>query len=106
VSFTLNAAATVRFIVQQRLPGREHGHGQTARCVAPTHRNRQAHRCTRTETLRRSFTHTATSGANRLHFSGRLNGHKLKPGRYTLVATPTSRGKTGRAIKVTFRIIH
>jgi hypothetical protein len=106
VSFTLNAAATVRFIVQQRLPGRHHGHGKTARCVAPTNRNRQAHRCTRTETLRRSFTHTATSGANRLHFSGRLNGHKLKPGRYTLVATPTASGRTGRAIKATFRIIH
>jgi hypothetical protein len=104
--YTLNTAATVRFIVHQRLPGHEQGHGKTARCVAPTNRNRRAHRCTRTETLRGSFTHTGTSGANRLRFSGRLNGHKLKPGTYTLVATPTASGRTGRAINVTFRIIH
>jgi DNA-binding beta-propeller fold protein YncE len=104
--YTLNTAATVRFIVHQRLPGHEQGHGKTTRCVAPTNRNRRAHRCTRTETLRGSFTHTGTSGANRLRFSGRLNGHKLKPGTYTLVATPTASGRTGRAIKVTFRIIH
>ena len=29
----------------------------------------------------------------------------LAPGRYTLVATPTANGKTGRAVKASFKII-
>jgi hypothetical protein len=106
VSYTLNVAATGRFTVQQRLPGREQRHGKTAHCVAVTHRNRRAHRCTRTKTFRGSFTHTGPSGANRLRFSGRLDRHKLNRGSYTLVATPRASGKTGCAIKGAFRIIH
>jgi hypothetical protein len=104
VSYTLNVAASVLFTVQQRLPGRRAGHGKSARCAPPGKTKRKAHRCTRTMTLPGSFAQTGTSGANSLHFSGRLNGHKLRPGTYTLVATPSANGKSGSAISTTFRI--
>ena len=104
VSYTLNAAATVRFTVLQRLPDREQRHGDTAHCVArPT---ATAGRTDAREPRRSGdSSRKPARGANRLRFSGRLNGHKLNPGTYTLVATPAASGKTGRAIKVTFQII-
>jgi hypothetical protein len=105
VSYTLNVAASVLFTVQQRLPGRREGHGKKPRCAPLGKTKRTAHRCTRTVTLPGSFTQAGASGANSLHFSGRLNGHKLRPGAYTLVATPSANGKSGRAISTTFRII-
>jgi hypothetical protein len=91
--------------VQQRVPGSTQGHGKNARCVARTKSNRKAHSCTRTVKLRGAFTQTGKSGTNSFHFTGRLNGHKLKPGKYALVATPAASHKTGRAVTITFRII-
>jgi hypothetical protein len=105
VSYTLNLAATVRFTVAQRVRGRTVGHGKTARCTAQTKANRKAHVCTLTVTLPGFFAQTGKVGTNSLHFSGRLNGHKLKPGTYTLVATPTAGAKTGSAVSIAFRII-
>lgn len=104
VSYRLSAAASVRFTVQQRLPGRTEGHGRQGRCVTPTRHNRKAHQCRRTVTLSGSFTQSGKSGANSLHFNGRLNAHELSPGTYTLVATPTANHKTGDAVTVGFRI--
>ena len=72
VSYTLSIAAIVRFTVNDVLSGRKQGHGKTARCVAPTHRNRNARRCKRVVTLRGSFSQTGKPGANSLRFSGRL----------------------------------
>jgi virginiamycin B lyase len=104
VTYALSAAATVRFTVWRRVPGRRQGHGHR-RCVAPSPHNRRTHRCTRTLVVPGSFTHAGTSSANRLHFSGRLNGRRLPDGTYTLVATPAVGTRTGRAVTVAFRII-
>jgi hypothetical protein len=105
VSYTLNQAATVRFTVRQAQPGRRTGTGRRARCVAPTQRNRRARRCTRIVTLRGSFTRSGRTGSNKFRFTGRLAGRKLKPGKYTLVATPRAGGRTGRSVSKSFRII-
>jgi hypothetical protein len=101
VSFRLNEPASVLFRVQQRRSGRR---GKKGRCVKPTRKNRRARKCKRLVTLRGSFSRTGTAGRNHFRFTGRLRRHKLKPGRYRLVATPTANGTTGRARSVGFRI--
>jgi hypothetical protein len=45
------------------------------------------------------------AGKNSFHFTGRLNGRRLKPGRYRLVPTPTAGGKTGKPTSLGFRIV-
>jgi hypothetical protein len=90
---------------QQAQPGRKTGKGKKTRCVPQTRKNRKAKKCTRLVTLRGSFTLTGRTGANSFRFTGRLAGKKLSPGRYTLLATPTANGKTGRAVSTSFRII-
>jgi hypothetical protein len=102
VTFTLNRAASIRFTVVQMLPGRRAAGG---RCAKPSRKNRNARSCTRLVPLRGSFTRSGRAGANHFHFSGRLLGHKLKPGVYRLVAVPRASGKTGRAAPASFRIL-
>jgi hypothetical protein len=104
VTYKLNGAANVRFIVQQTRPGRVHGTGKKATCVAPTKANAKAKKCSRVVTLPGSFTQAGKAGTNQFRFTGRMGGRKLKPGKYTLVATPTANGKPGKATKTAFRI--
>ena len=61
VSYVLVAPAAVRFTVQ--------------RSVRRRYRR-----------LRGSFVHRGSPGFNSFHFSGRIRGHRLRPGRYRLVA--------------------
>jgi hypothetical protein len=105
VSFKLNEAANVRFTVTQRLKGRKVKRGKKTVCVKPTHKNRKRKRCTRVATLKGSFTRNGVAGTNSFHFTGRLRGRKLKPGRYRLVATPTAAGKKGKPTSSRFRIV-
>jgi hypothetical protein len=105
VSYTLNQAATVRFTVTQRAKGREVKHGKKTVCVKPTKKNRKSKPCTRVVTLKGSFSRNGIAGENSFHFTGRLSGRKLKPGRYRLVATPTAGGKTGKPTSSGFRIV-
>jgi hypothetical protein len=105
VSYALSQADTVRFTIQQRQWGRRLGKGKRSRCRQPTRRNRHKPRCRRLVALRGSFTVAGKGGANRFHFTGRLGGRRLSPGRYTLVATPSANGKTGLAVTTSFRII-
>jgi hypothetical protein len=58
-------------------------------------------RCTR---LVGSFSHQDGTGANRLHFTGRVNGHKLAPGRYMLEATAVLAGQRSPAVIASFQI--
>jgi CSLREA domain-containing protein len=102
VAYTLNQAAGVSFTVVQSQPWRR---AKGGRCVKPTKVNRQARKCTRLVALPGSFTRASRAGTNRVRFTGRLAGRKLKPGRYQLVATPRAHGKTGRAASASFRII-
>ncbi len=104
VSYGVNVSAAVRFTVRQSRSGRRDRSGDTARCVAQTRSNRTAARCTRTVTLAGSFTHTARKGTNAFRFTGRLGGRSLKPGAYTLVATPRVGSKSGVSATSRFRI--
>jgi hypothetical protein len=101
VSYTLNEAATVTFTVTKAESGRL---SKTGGCVARTHSNRHAHHCTRTVTLTGSFVQTGIAGANGFEFTGRLNGHTLAKGSYSLVATPSANGLTGTPQRTPFKI--
>jgi hypothetical protein len=105
VSFKLNEAGTVRFTITQRVKGRQVKHGKRTVCAKPKHNNGKRKRCTRVVTLKGSFSRIGVAGKNSFHFTGRLNGTKLKPGRYRLVATPTAGGKTGKPTSSGFRIV-
>ena len=105
VSFRLNEAATVRFTVTRRAKGRKVKRGKKTRCVRPTRKNRKGKRCTRVVTLKGSFTRNGIAGKNSFHFTGRLRGRKLKPGRYRLVATATAGGIKGKPKSKSFRIV-
>jgi hypothetical protein len=79
--FTLNEAATVRFVFDQLLPGRRLRNGK---CVAQTARNRTNKACTRS-VPRGSLSFNAGAGLHRLFFQGRVTRtRKLQPGTYTL----------------------
>ena len=100
VRYALSAAATVRFTVQRRATGRRLGH----RCVARTRRTAGRRACTRLVIQHGRFSHRGGAGTNTFHFSGRLAGRRLRPGRYRLVAIPVSAVGKGRARAASFRI--
>jgi hypothetical protein len=52
-----------------------------------------------------SFSHRDRAGANRLHFTARLHGRALRPGRYVLRVTVTFGGQRSSAITITFTIL-
>jgi hypothetical protein len=97
VRYVVSAASQVRFQVQRAARGRRSGH----RCRA----HGQGRKCTRWVTAKHgTFTRPSAEGANAFHFSGRLHGRRLKPGRYRLVATPVPRPKRHPSKAATFRI--
>jgi hypothetical protein len=55
--------------------------------------------------LRGSFTQRGEAGKNSLTFNGKIGGHKLTPGSYRLIATPTSNGVAGSPQSITFQIV-
>ena len=57
----------------------------------------------KTRTLGR-FTHTDIAGTNRVVFTGRLAGHTLKPGTYTLTLQARNAAGTSSTLKITFKI--
>ncbi len=101
ISWSDGAAATATFAVQRPATGRK----SNGRCVRPTRANRSHRRCTRWVTVGR-FKHTDSAGTNSLRFSGRVNGHKLRPGRYRLsVNARIGRGTPSAATTVAFKIV-
>jgi hypothetical protein len=101
VSYTLTRAANVVFTITRKVPGRRAG----KRCVAPRPSNRRKKACSRTRRMG-SFREQGTTGANVVFFRGRVNGRRLAPGRYALVAVATD--ESGRASKPqtkSFRIL-
>ena len=101
VRFRLSRAAPVVFHVQRAAPGRR----VAGRCVAPRRSNRGHRACVRYLTLRGSFGFAGRAGANAFHFTGRLRGHRLAPGRYRLVAQAGSPGARSPARAIRFRVI-
>ena len=106
VRYRVNVAARVRFTVRRTRPGRRVGSGSSARCVAPTPRNRTAAACTRSIALQGSFARTSAAGIRSFRFTGRIAGRTLRPGSYLLVATATATaaGRTGKSVRRSFRI--
>jgi hypothetical protein len=105
VGYTLNEAASVKFTIKRRAKGRRVKRGKRKVCVKPTRKNRKKHRCTRLVKVKGSFTLNGAAGQNSFHFTGRLGGKKLPPGRYRLVATPSAGGKAGTPISTGFQIV-
>lgn len=104
VRYSVAVTAKVRFTVRAQRPGRRIGRGSAARCVTPAVANRAAPRCTRSVALPGSFVRPAARGARSFRFTGRLGGRTLKPGDYVLVAAATAGGRTGDAVRRSFRI--
>lgn len=101
IRYGVSQRSTTTFTVERVAGGRRRGRN----CVKPTAGNRRARRCTRYVRLPGIFVHRDSAGAQRLHFTGRLRGKKLKPGSYRLVALPRSpSGVVGRAAQARFGI--
>ena len=99
VSYQDTTAVTTLFTVFKREKGVRHAH----RCMKPK-RGRSGRRCTRWVVQGR-FTHTDQVGLNSFHFTGRVSGHKLRPGRYRLRGRPRFLGPSAAAVEVPFRIV-
>jgi hypothetical protein len=82
ITYSDARAGTVTFTVLQPATGERHG--KTCRPRSPKH-GRHGRKCTLYRTLG-SFTHRDTAGAQRLYFTGRLHGRKLKRSSYRLQA--------------------
>jgi hypothetical protein len=99
VSYEDSQAITTMFTVFKRSRGVRH----KGLCLKPK-RHRTGKRCTRWVVAGR-FTHADHVGLNTFHFSGRIHGRKLRPGRYRLRARPRFQGPTAKAIETRFRIV-
>jgi parallel beta-helix repeat protein len=97
----LDQAATVRFTLRRKRPGRRAGRS----CVAPTRRNRRARRCTRLVAVRGAYQRALPAGSRALRFRGRWKGRRLAPGLYRLTAVPRQQGRVGRPRHADFRIV-
>lgn len=103
VTYRLSKAATAKFYVRQRLPGRR----AKGKCVRPTKANRKSRACTRLVPMRGSFAQAGAAGANRFRFTGCLAGRKLRPGKYQLVgyAVDAGAGETSAPARASFSIV-
>jgi hypothetical protein len=99
VSYSDTVTATTTFTVQRRTTGRLKG----GSCVKATKRNRSRKHCNRF-VKRGHFTHGDRAGSNRLHFTGRVGGRTLAPGRYVLVAVGRNSAGAGPAVRAGFAV--
>lgn len=96
ISYTLNTPATVTFTVKRRVSGRAVG----GRCVKATRRNRGHKKCGRLTALRGRIVKNGAAGENGFVWNGKIAGHRLGPGTYQLLATPTG----GKPRSATFKL--
>jgi hypothetical protein len=102
ISYIDSEAATTTFVIEAERAGVE----SDKRCIAPKpHSKRKPGRpCIRLVALG-SFKHADSAGANSFRFSGRLGGHALTHGHYTLTATPeNSFQTTGAPLSARFAV--
>ena len=83
VSYSLSAAGTASFTVEQVLKGRKAG----KKCVKQTKGNKGKAKCDLVKPVKGSFAHTGVAGNNSFKFTGRVGNKALKPGRYVLVGS-------------------
>lgn len=103
VSYRISQPSKTTLTVQRGARGVRRG----KRCVAPTKHGsaKGAKTCKRFVSVG-SFSHSdASAGAVSFHFTGRIRGKKLRPGRYRLQAIGTSAAGKGTAAVATFRIV-
>ena len=103
IRYTDTEAAAIKFTVLRPRPGIRTTHG----CVAPPRhvsKSAKVRGCTRWVTAGH-FSHRDNTGANSFHFTGRVAGRKLKPGKYRLRAVPTLADRTGTPAITTFTIV-
>lgn len=100
VRYGLNAAASVRFSVQRAVAGRRTAAG----CAKRTNANGRRKTCTRYLPVSGAFTRKRAAGADAFTFTGRVAAHRLRPGRYRLVAKATA-GPRSDSTAAGFRIL-
>ncbi len=86
-SYSLDKAASVTIAIDQARPGRKDGRT----CKKQTRKNRKKRACTFFSAIGK-LSQSGPAGRNTLRFSGKLNGGKLKPGRYRATAVGTAAG--------------
>ena len=100
VSYSDSQPATAKFTVLKAVAGIRNG----GRCVAkPRHGKPHGRKCTRYVSVG-SFTHADTAGSNSFRFTGRVRGHRLRPGKYRLSVVPSNANGAGTAVTVSFRV--
>jgi len=100
VDFTLSAAATVKFDLDKRRPGRI----VRGRCVKPRRGNRANRRCGIAYVSAGSFSIPGRAGANVFDFSGRLPSGSLEPGVYRISGRATSGLSASNTATTKFKI--
>lgn len=99
-SFTLSESARVTFTFFAQLGGRR----VKSTCVAQTKRNRHHPACTRAPAAG-SLSATERAGSDSVAFSGRIGGHKLRPGSYTvLITAANSANETSNTVALAFTV--
>jgi hypothetical protein len=99
IRYRLSEAATVTFSVERARRGWRKG----GRCLP---RRKTGRRCTRYVRVRGSFTHAGHTGRNSRRFNGRMNGRRLKRGRYRLVAfARDAAGNRGGTVRAGMRVV-
>jgi hypothetical protein len=101
ISYRDSQSATTTFTIQRIVDGRVSG----GRCVATRPSNAHNRHCTRFVFVGR-FTRRDHRGANRFHFSGVVNGHRLRAGRYRLTAQAHNGNGTSPRKRARFRVNH
>jgi len=99
VSYRDSRAATTTFQVRRGMRGTFSG----GHCRKPK-RGIHGRRCARYVKIGQ-FTHADRAGLNRFHFTGRLHGKKLTPGRYRFRAVPSQGARLGIAAAAGFIIL-
>jgi hypothetical protein len=99
VSYSDTVAASSTFTIERRTTGRL----KAGACVKATKRNRSRKHCVRL-VKRGHFSHGDRAGSNWFHFTGRVAGRKLTPGRYLLVAVARNSAGAGPAVKARFAV--
>jgi hypothetical protein len=99
--FTLSEGASVKLAIAQRQPGRRVGKA----CRKPSRKNSKHKRCSRF-VKKGTLTRTDKSGANSLHFTGRIGRRALKPGSYRVTITANdAAGNKSKPKTLSFRVV-
>ena len=102
ISYVDSQAATTTFVVRRPVGKGVLAHGN---CVKPPPKGHHHGRSCNVYKTVGQFRHIDLAGANRFRFTGRVDGHKLKPGRYQLLSTPkNTQGETGATHTNSFTI--